>query len=261
MVLCLKARESRSLPDLSSPKSNVCFKNKKTGRLVRPVFLCLFSFFTLKYLMSRNKAGIDFFNTHAADLAAQYNALDREAVHRDILEKLPPHPLRIFDIGAGSGADAFMFATKGHHVIASEPAATLRQLAQKAFPHPHISWTSATLPRLRCKYRQKDFYDLVTLVGVIQYLDANDRQKALQTMSEITSHNGLIEIQYPTPASRLHQYNVDAIEIRDFVLEFNNKAKGSRLEIIHDNVTPDLHGRKALNGSPLSFVSIIIKKH
>ena len=49
-----------------------------------------------------NKPAIDYFNDRADALAAQYNQLDRQKVHADLLANLPKgEGLRVLDIGAG----------------------------------------------------------------------------------------------------------------------------------------------------------------
>ena len=213
--------------------------------------------------MSKKKPGISFFNQHAKELAAQYNALDRTRVHDALIDLLPNDMsgLSVLDIGAGSGADAFLFASRGCHVVATEPASTLRKLAQSVFPHPSIEWSGASLPSLRGgKFKSRQF-DVVTATGVFQYLDDKEREKAFYRMAYLVKEDGLIELQYPTPASRIHQYDVPIKEVRGLVKQFNEASRDNmRLEICVDRLSPDLQGRAALNGAPLSFATFVIKK-
>lgn len=209
-----------------------------------------------------NKPALDYFNTKAKELAAQYNALDREKVHADLLGHLPEgRTLDVLDIGAGSGADANMFAEKGHRVVAAEPAEGLLNLAKETFTNKNIEWNADVLPELKEAGRDGRRFDVITAVGVLQYVDKDLRGKSLKTIFSLTAKDGVIEIQYPTPASREHQFSIDDDEIADFVKAFN-KASGTRsyFEIIMDKKIPDHTGRKALDGSDLSFKTLLIRR-
>ncbi|BBE11144.1 hypothetical protein HH1059_20120 [Halorhodospira halochloris] len=52
----------------------------------------------------------------------------------------------MLDIGAGSGRDAAWLAEQGHDVVAVEPAAELRQEAQRRHPDEWISWLGNMVP-------------------------------------------------------------------------------------------------------------------
>lgn len=125
---------------------------------------------------------IDYFNERADALAAQYNQLDRLKVHADLLANLPTgEGLRVLDIGAGSGADANMFASLGYSVVATEPADRLRDIAAKTFTDNRIEWNADVLPHLPLVTGQGRGFDIVSAVGVLQYLDEDSRAKSLKT--------------------------------------------------------------------------------
>lgn len=209
-----------------------------------------------------NKPALDYFNTKAKELAEQYNALDREKVHADLLEYLPEgRVLDVLDIGAGSGVDADMFAHMGHRVMAVEPAEDLLRLAKKRFKNKNIEWNTDALPELMEAGRDGRQFDVITAVGVLQYLDKDSRSKSLKTIFSLVAQDGVVEIQYPTPASREHQYSIDDDEMADFVQGFNkSSATGSRFEIVMDKKIPDHTGRKALDGSELAFKTLLIRR-
>lgn len=209
-----------------------------------------------------NKPALEYFNTRAKQLAAQYNALDREKVHADLLAQLPAgQALRVLDIGAGSGADAAMFAAKGHLVLATEPAEALRNEGQKAFQNKNIKWSAEALPEFGADVAAAAPFDVVTSVGVLQYLDKNERAKSLKQMFSMVAAGGLIEVQYPTPASREHQFTIEHSELETARQAFNQQAgTAARIEWVMDKSVPDFTGRKALNGQDLHFRTAILKR-
>lgn len=209
-----------------------------------------------------NKPALDYFNDRAKELAAQYNALNREKVHADLLEKLPAgEALRVLDIGAGSGADAAMFAKRGYHVVAAEPADALRAEGKKTFKDKKIEWTDEALPEFGGAVAAAAPYDVVTSVGVLQYLDKEDRINALKKIFSLVANGGFVELQYPTPASREHQFTIRHNEIADVLKAFNQEAGTSAcLEMVMDKSVPDFTGRKALDGSDLFFRTVILQR-
>jgi len=209
-----------------------------------------------------NKPALAYFNSRAKELAAQYNALDREKVHADLLAQLPEgKALHVLDIGAGSGADAAMFAGKGHQVLAAEPAKALRDEGRKAFKNKNIKWSAEALPEFGAGVAKGRPYDVVTSVGVLQYLDKKDRASSLKKMFSLMAREGFLEIQYPTPASREHQFTIEHNEIESARQAFNEQTGATaRFEWVMDKIVPDFTGRKALNGQDLHFRTAILKR-
>lgn len=217
--------------------------------------------------MDKGKGGslkeiLAYYNTRAAELSAAYNAVDRRAVHKNLLALLPQdQPLDILDIGAGSGADAAMFATQGHRVVAVEPADNLRNIAIKTFDNKKIEWISDVLPELAEVRALRRQFNAITAVGVLQYLDKESRAKSLNTTFNLLAKGGVLEVFYPTPSSREYQFTIDDNELRDAVQLFNQEnAAGARIEIVSQSLTPDKMNRKALNGAPLQFQETLIRR-
>ncbi len=199
---------------------------------------------------------IDYFNDNAAELTAFYNSLDRGAVHAELIKRLPQGPLKMLDVGAGSGADAAYFADRGHTVVAAEPARKLRDIANKNFKNKNIKWSAARLPSLP---RVGQGFDVVYSVGTLQYLDQPGREQALARMASLLNDGGLLEVQYPTPPTRPYQFPVAADEVNAFVDAFNKAGQG-RLEVVYQENSRDFSGRKALNGGDVYFHTTIIRR-
>lgn len=209
-----------------------------------------------------NNPAIDYFNDRADALAAQYNQLDRQKVHADLLANLPKgEGLRVLDIGAGSGVDANMFASLGYSVVATEPAEKLREIGIKTFVNKKIEWNDDVLPQLPQVVTRGGVFDIVSAIGVLQYLDKEDRRKSLKTIFSLVAVGGAVDIQYPVPASREHQFTIEKNEIADFVQAFN-RAAGATAEfsIVIDKEIPDHTGRKALDGSDLFFKTMVLRR-
>lgn len=204
---------------------------------------------------------IQYFNQHAEELARQYNAIDRRKVHHDLLAILPRDVrLNILDIGAGSGADAAMFAEMGHHVVAVEPAERLRRIGERHFAEYDICWTNEMLPQMGKLVERHKPYDVITSVGVFQYMEQEQRDESLHKMFSLLAPNGVCQIQYPTPASREGQFTVAQQEISLAVDAFNQDNASSPLHVLLDQQIPDFTGRKALDGSDLFFRTVILRR-
>ncbi|MBI3441822.1 MAG: class I SAM-dependent methyltransferase, partial [Proteobacteria bacterium] len=203
---------------------------------------------------------IQYFNDNAEALSAQYNSIDRAKVHEDLLALLPPSKkLDMLDVGAGSGADAHFFSSMGHKVVAAEPAQKLRDIANQTFKDTNISWSDDQLPDLKSVTASDKKFDVIYAVGTLQYLDEKDRVIAFDKMASLLKQDGLLEIFYPTPASREYQFSINADELTNLVQLFNQQAKSQfQLDILQQKNVKDFTGRKALNGSDLYFNTTII---
>ncbi|MGI4799117.1 MAG: class I SAM-dependent methyltransferase, partial [Janthinobacterium lividum] len=78
--------------------------------------------------MTTPLALIGWYDSHAHDLVAAYEAVDPDRLHAWLVDLLPAEPGLVLDVGAGSGRDADWFARRGHSVVAVEPAAAMRTL-------------------------------------------------------------------------------------------------------------------------------------
>jgi SAM-dependent methyltransferase len=124
-------------------------------------------------------------------LIARYDALDSGAVYGAVLDLLPRRPVRVADVGAGTGRDAAWFARQGHDVLAIEPVKELREAGMALHRADTIRWLDDALPDLAQMHVHGPF-DLVTICGVWQHIDDEARQIAMARLGRAISPGGLL---------------------------------------------------------------------
>jgi SAM-dependent methyltransferase len=208
-----------------------------------------------------NQDRIDFYSENAPALASQYDGLDREKVHHSILYLFESKtPLRILDVGCGSGADARWLATKyGHQVTAVEPS-DLFNHAVTANAHPNVTYLRDSLPDLKAVRETGRQFDLVLGIAVLQELDAADRAASIKTLVGLTKPGGEIVFMYPSPPSREGQKQIKDNEVADLLGEIGQDSASKQTgQIEFSSFSPDTKGRKAITGEPLTFQERIIR--
>ena len=160
---------------------------------------------------ARGTAG---YGTRAADLAAQYESITFEDVHRDVLHLFPAEPGHILDIGAGSGRDAAALALRGHRVVAVEPTQELRAEGQRLHPLPTLQWLDDQLPELLVVRNLKQRFDVILLTAVWMHLDAAERKTAMCAIASLLRVGGIVVMSLrhgPIPDGR-RMFDVSADE-------------------------------------------------
>jgi SAM-dependent methyltransferase len=130
-----------------------------------------------------NASGTAGYGTRAAVLAAQYESITFEDVHRDVLHLFPDEPGHVLDIGAGSGRDAAALALRGHWVVAVEPTQELRAEGQRLHPLATLQWLDDQLPELLVVRDLGRRFDVILLTAVWMHLDAAERETAMHAVS------------------------------------------------------------------------------
>ena len=155
--------------------------------------------------MRSTVGGTEGYAEEAAVLRERYEATPFATVHRRILPFLPAAPARILDIGAGTGRDAAAFAKMGHGVLAIEPTAALRAIAQELHPSPHITWLDDSLPELTAVRARGLHFDFVAMTAVWMHLDEEQRVRAMPHVAALVSTGGMLAMTVrhgPVPKGR-----------------------------------------------------------
>ena len=129
---------------------------------------------------------VEFYDTQAAKLGAQYEQIDAEALHGEFLDLLPEGRDRLaLDVGAGSGRDAAWLAARGFEVVAFEPAAAMREAARARDGSPWIRWLDDRLPELTTTHRLGLGFDLVLLSAVWMHVPPGDRPRTFRKIATL----------------------------------------------------------------------------
>ncbi|MER9889118.1 class I SAM-dependent methyltransferase [Mesorhizobium sp. M0114] len=127
----------------------------------------------------------------SSSLVARFESVDPKNVYAPVIDLLPKSPARVADIGAGTGRDAAWFAHQGHDVVAAEPVRELREPGMAIHRDQKITWLDDRLPDLS-KLQVHGPFDLVTLCGVWQHIDDEERQLAMQNLGRLVKIGGLL---------------------------------------------------------------------
>ena len=114
------------------------------------------------------------YEKHAAEVTAYYEALNSAELHGWLNGLLPKASGLIIDVSAGSGRDAAWFAGLGHEVLAIEPSTALRDEGARLHPDVRIRWLPDSLPSLAVTLRLGLTADVILLSGVWQHVAPAD---------------------------------------------------------------------------------------
>lgn len=160
---------------------------------------------------TRTNAG---YGDAAQALAAQYESIDFETLHADVLHLFPRTPSNVLDVGAGSGRDAAAFARRGHRVMAVEPTEGLRREGERLHRALPIEWIDDALPQLDAVRATGRRFDLVMLTAVWMHLDLAQRRAGMEALVGLLARQGVVIMSLrhgPVPAGR-RMFDVSADE-------------------------------------------------
>ena len=132
-------------------------------------------------LVAGNKTYVE----HAARLAERYETYDVTGLYDWFIGLMSPPPLKLLDLGAGTGREAMKFASLGYEVTAVEPTDAFRAIARAKEGANKVIWIDDSLPDL-IKVPNQTF-DIVTMLAVFMHLDQTERGLALQRISSLMS--------------------------------------------------------------------------
>ena len=132
------------------------------------------------------------YDAHAAEIAARYEALDPRELHAWMADLLPGEPSLVVDVGAGSGQDAAWFADAGHEVIAAEPSAGMRAEGRQRHDASRVRWIEDSLPSLVATLRLGIAADIVLVSAVWQHVAPGDRARAFRKLVTLLGSGGLL---------------------------------------------------------------------
>jgi SAM-dependent methyltransferase len=192
-------------------------------------------------------AAVAWYDAHANQLADGYESLDAAATHPKLFASLHgAAPMRVLDVGAGTGRDAAALAALGNKVVAVEPSMNMLRLARRLHPGGGLVWLGDDLPDLP---RTKGPFDLVLLSAVWMHVRPHDRQRAFHRLSGLTAPKGRIYMTLrmgPDDAER-GMYSVGVDELRRL-------GVAEKLTFEDLGEMPDLLGRDAVRWRTVQFL-------
>ena len=186
-----------------------------------------------------DRTAIQWYDQHAHDQAPIYDRIDPTQLWGWMQHVLPTEAGFILDIGAGSGRDAAWLAAFGHHVVAVEPAARMREYAQHYHDHPHIEWINDRLPALDAVYARTAWvFDCVLVSAVWMCIPPHERARAFRKIVELIKPGGtlVMTIQLDMDDGVRGKYVVSPAEIPELA-----QQHGLLLET--DQIATDALGR------------------
>jgi SAM-dependent methyltransferase len=164
--------------------------------------------------MSAKVSGTEGYAEEAEALFEQYESIPAAEAHRTVLHLIPAIPVRVLDIGSGTGRDAAWFASRGHSVVAVEPTDAMRLPAMALHPSRRIDWLDDSLPDLAALRARSETFDLVMLTAVWMHLDEAQRRQAMPNLAALMRPGGtmIMKIRHgPVPPGR-QMFEVSAEE-------------------------------------------------
>ena len=134
------------------------------------------------------------YEAHAREAAARYEQADSARLHAWLEDFLPQEESAVLDVGAGSGRDASWLASKGHDVVAIEPAAAMREEARRRHPRADVQWRSDRLPELQATTRTGLSFDFILLSAVWMHVPPRDRARAFRKLTNLLKPGGTLAI-------------------------------------------------------------------
>lgn len=163
--------------------------------------------------MKDNRESTQGYQLQAPLLAAQYDSVNFRDVHEQLLGLIGVAPLKMLDIGSGTGRDALGFASLGYDVTAIEPVEAMREIAMAKAGADKVRWFDDGLPDLVSVGGQT--FDIVMLNAVWMHIDHDEREKAMPVVAALVGAGGWLSLSLrhgPVPPKR-RMFEVSADEV------------------------------------------------
>ena len=153
--------------------------------------------------MTSPRIGAQGYSAEASNLLQVYEARAFGDAHPGIVALIQPPPLKVLDIGAGTGRDAAWFAARGDRVTAIEPTREMRDGAIALHPSASITWIDDGFPELASVAGRS--FDLVWMSAVWMHFNAHERATMFPTVAALVAAKGALMISLrhgPIPEGR-----------------------------------------------------------
>jgi S-adenosylmethionine-dependent methyltransferase len=156
-------------------------------------------------------------------------AIRLAVLQADLMQALPPRPLRVLDVGAGLGHMALWLAEQGHDVTLAEPAAPMLEGARQRFAEAGYRATFVQAPWQALPDHLDGTYDLVICHAVLEWLA--EPTAILPFLRRFTASDGWLSLAF---------YNRDALVYRNLLKGHFRKLRGDSLAGQKQSLTPQM---------------------
>jgi len=138
----------------------------------------------------------DYYDRDAGGFAARYDSVSFEAVH-PLLARYLPVCGHVLDVGAGSGRDARAMSSRGLDVVAVEPSAGLRAIAE--VNSAGVKWIDDRLPRLAVLTGGGARFDFILCSAVLMLIAPSDLPASITSLAELLATGGRLALNLRAP--------------------------------------------------------------
>tara|TARA_R100000935_G_scaffold31251_1_gene51802 strand:+ start:35037 stop:36083 length:1047 start_codon:yes stop_codon:yes gene_type:complete len=191
-------------------------------------------------------ASVEFYEKHAAALADDYEAINFESAYPYLAQIIAkaPRPMKILDVGAGTGRDAAWFANLDHLVVAIDPSPSMLSLAEKLHSHSNITWIKDQLPELESQRSNEATFDVILLNAVWMHIAPQERAESLARIKKLLKPGGFAFVSLRLGPARADR-GMYEISGPSFVLD----AKATGFKVTPRGEIEDLLGRPEVSWS------------
>lgn len=136
----------------------------------------------------------------ADSLIPRFNSVSFLQKYLPVQHLLPTMPVRVLDVGAGTGSDAQALAALGHEVVAVEPLDQFRAAGQQSITSANIRWVNDSLPALSLirtatpEAGTTTAFGLILVSAVWHHLSPDERRQSMATLAALLDNRGMLVI-------------------------------------------------------------------